>query len=216
MLADAYTAQRPFERLVFALDERLRRRHAVFEYSDNPDCILRIQLDDAERRYLLSDGTRLAPGDPLINIHLWNEHFPRMGEHASNIGWARQVARSMDLSLRELAAYLATHRAFDSIVAIRSVMRLARADHGQQLQRISAHYGFEPIAPMTTPTLGERLHHVGENLLGLLFVLARNPTAARFDVLLRDGAQVFLSRRALDRRYRDALPQQFRTGADES
>ncbi|HEX5500056.1 MAG TPA: hypothetical protein VFX03_12550, partial [Thermomicrobiales bacterium] len=61
-----------------------------------------------------------------------------------------------------------------------------------------------------------RLHRFGENLLGLMFVLARNPPSARFDVLFRDRAQIFLSRRALDRRYRHALLHQPRIGGDES
>lgn len=216
MLADASTAQRPFERLVFALDERLRRRHAVFEYSEHPDCILRIQLTEADRHYILSDGTKLVPGDAVLNMHLWNEHFPRMGERGGGIGWARQVARSLDFSLRELDRYLATHRTLDDVVAIRSVMRLGRADQAQQLERISARFGFEPIAHAEPPTFAQRLHHIGENLLALLFVMARNPAAARLDVLLRDSAQIFLSRRALHLRYQNALPNQLRTAGDES
>jgi hypothetical protein len=208
--ADVFARQNPFGRLVFALDERLRRRHAVFDYSDREDCILRIQFDRADGHFVLSDGTCLKPGDRLINIHLWNEHIPAMGANGATIGWARHIARLLDGSLLELTRYLAAHPALDDVAALRSVMNLARVEQNQQLERTAGRYGFEPIAEIGKSTFGRRLHQAGDNLLCLMFVLARNPAAARLDVLLRGRSQIFLPRSVLDRRYRPRLSEPIR------
>src|SRR5215510_9570452 len=61
--ANRYT--RPlWAKLVFALDNWLRRRQGVFEYSRKPDCILRVQLSRLSSDVLLSDGTFGRAGEP--------------------------------------------------------------------------------------------------------------------------------------------------------
>lgn len=213
MAADVFAGQNPFGRLVFALDERLRRRQEVFDYSNREDCVLRIQFDRADGHFALSDGTRLKPGDRLINIHLRNEHLPAIGAGGATIGWARHVARLLDRSLLELTRYLSARPALDDVTALCSVMNLARAEQSRQLERIAGRYGFEPIAESGEPTFGRRLHQAGDNLLCLMLVLAHNPAAARLDVLRRGHTQVFLSRRVLDRRYRPLLGEPIAEGS---
>jgi YkoP domain len=190
-----------FERLVFALDERLRRHYEVFEYSDHPDCLFRSQFEEASQELVLSDGTRLHPGSRLINLHLWNEHIPQMGPGGPTLGWARQVWHLIEFSLCELARYLQTKSDLDDILAIRANMTLGLAEQIPQLERISERVGFERVPAVVSFSLAAKLHRGGDNFLALLFVLARNPASARLGVLLRDRAQVLLSRKILDRRY---------------
>jgi len=42
---------------IFALDRWLRRRQGVFEYTHDPECIFRIQLQRLRSEVVLSDGT---------------------------------------------------------------------------------------------------------------------------------------------------------------
>jgi hypothetical protein len=186
------------EQAVFGLDRWLRQRQGVLEYSDNPDCVFRIQRAEAETPVVLSDGTRIAAGDAVLNIHLWNEQFPSMGPDGATMRWARAVAGGIDLSLRELAQHLRRTPELDGVVALRADMRLGTAERSSQLARISSRYGFEPGCVAEEPRALQRL---GENIFLVLLVLATNPVTLRAPVLWRDHTLVYLSRSSLERRY---------------
>jgi len=64
------------EAMVAALDDRLRVRHGVIEYTNSPECLFRIQLAASNDDYVLSDGTCIRAGDRVVNLHVWNEQFP--------------------------------------------------------------------------------------------------------------------------------------------
>jgi hypothetical protein len=191
------------ENAVFGLDRWLQRRQGVFEYTDDPTCIFRIQRAQAEEDVTLSDGVRIEPGEPVLNLHLWNEHIPLMGPEGATVSWARHFSRALQTSLRLLADYLEDAPDLDGIAALRADMRLGTTAQSAQLARLSARYGFEPAA---TPISGGYwhpggLHRFGENILIFMLVLATNPVAAGSPVLRRDHKLVYLSRTALERRY---------------
>ena len=191
------------ENAVFGLDRWLRRRQGVFEYTDDPACIFRIQHAQAEEGLTLAGEARIEPGMPLLNLHLWNEHMPLMGPEGPSVGWARHLSRAVHASLRQLAAYLDDNPGLDDIAALRADMRLGTAEQGAQFVRLMGRYGFEPAAEVVH--LGywqsSSLHHFGENILIFLLVLATNPVAVSPPVLRRDHKLVYLSRAALERRY---------------
>jgi hypothetical protein len=192
------------EQAVFGLDRWLRRRQGVYEYTADPACLFRINQGEAEQTLTLADGTRLRPGDPILNLHLWNEHMLPMPAQGPTIGWARQTHRAVDCSLRELARWLVQQPDLDEIAALRADMRIGTADQTQQLVRITARYGFESAAIRVETG---SLRQLAENILMCLLVLAANPAAIRTDVLWRDHALVYLSRAALERRFGGARRQ---------
>src|SRR5581483_3998765 len=104
--------------LVSIIDERLRARQEIFEYSDSPHCVFRIQVTGAPCDVALIDGTRLAAGSRLINLHLWNEHIQPFPARGPTLGWARGMCRDLETSLEELAAFVASTPALDEITAI--------------------------------------------------------------------------------------------------
>ena len=186
------------EHAVYGLDRWLRRRQGVYEYTANPVCLFRINRDQADQSLALIDGTRIRPGVPILNLHLWNAPMPPMPAEGPTIGWARQAHRAVDVSLRELARWLACEGDLADMAALRADMRLAAVAQSGQLVRITAHYGFESAAFRAETG---SLRQLGENILIYLLVLAANPAAIRTDVLWRDHALVYLSRAALERRY---------------
>jgi len=190
-----------FERLVFGLDDRLRRAHAVVEYSHDPQCIYRLQRGKAEQDFVLSDGTPVYRGEPLINLHVWNEQFPCMGPDGPTLGWGRQISRALDLSLCELADFLAQRPEFDDVAVIRANLILSTANQARQLLRVMGRHGFEEIPAGATPSFCERLHRSGENILAMLLIMAVNPACAHGNALRWDRAQVFVSRRILEQRH---------------
>lgn len=62
--------------LVRALDAFLRRRKGVFEFCDDPDCRLRLQVAPAPNDLQLEDVT-VPAGQPVLILHLRNESLPR-------------------------------------------------------------------------------------------------------------------------------------------
>jgi len=199
---DAKALHHPWlEAMVGALDDRLRRRHGVFEYTRNPDCLFRIQLIAGGADVVLSDGARVRPGDRLVNLHLWNEQFPPFPHGRPTLAWARRVNRGFEGSLRELHRYLAERRDLDDAAALCANMGFGSATRGAQLARYVARFGFERVAAHDAPTPRRQLHLFGENILISMIVLARNGAALRADTLRRDRMLVFLSRQGLRRRY---------------
>ena len=187
------------EHAVFGLDRWLRRHQGVYEYSSDPACIFRIQRIAADETVALGDGTCIAPGDPILNLHLWNEHIPSMSHGGATVRWARRISRATESSLRGLARHIVDHPELEDIIALRADIRLGTIDRRAQLARLTAHLGFEPAIGALHPP--RALVRLGENIFMLFLVLATNPAAAGAPVLRRDHTRVYLSRTALDRRY---------------
>jgi len=189
------------EAMVAALDDRLRLRHGVIEYTNSSECLFRIQLVISNESYVLSDGTCIRFGDRVASLHVWNEQFPCFVGKGPTLAWARRVNHAFDLSLRELAGFLEARRDLDDVVAICANMTLGPAERSAQLVRFVNRFGFEQIAAASSRSFRQQVHWFGENILISMMVLARNAAALRVDTLRRDRTLVFLSRRELRRRY---------------
>jgi hypothetical protein len=183
------------------LDRWLQHYLGVHEYTTDPRCLFRIQRANARVNLALSDGTRIRAGEPILNLHFWNEHVPPMGDQGATVAWARQVSRAIAVSLKGLTEHLSARPDLGDIVALRADMRFGTVERSEQLARISARYGFATALSGEGAGSG-RLHDVGERALISLLVLATNPASLRFNTFRRDHKVVYLSRAALERRYR--------------
>ena len=186
---------------VEAIDLRLRARHKVFEFSQSPRCIFRIQLGHAGEVLTLDDGTRIGAESRVVNLHIWNAQMPRMPSAGATIAWARLVHRNLEFSLNELAKLLAARADLDDVVALRADMRLGTAEESDQLLRIAGRYGFEPTAQQGRRSVRQFWHDFGENIFMTMMVLASNAPAFRWSVLRRGRKTVYLSRSRLMQRF---------------
>jgi hypothetical protein len=186
---------------VTALDDRLRARHGVIEYTRDPDCIFRLQIVASNREYCLSDGVRVREGDRLINLHLWNEQIPPFPVMGPTLGWARCICKALDVSLRGLASYVADQKDLVDIAAISANMSFGSTQQSDQLVRISERFGFERVPAEESASIAERVHRLGENILYSMMMMALNPRALRAEGLWHGRTSVFLSRRKLASRY---------------
>jgi hypothetical protein len=189
------------EAMLAALDDRLRLRQGVFEYTRRPDCLFRIQFIVSNDDYVLSDGTYIRSGARVGNLHVWNEQFPCFSGKGPTLAWGRRVNRAFNISLRELSRFLDARRDFDDVMAICANMTFEPAERCDQLARFVARFGFERIEAASSRSFRQQIHWFGENILISMMVLARNAAALRADTLRRDRTLVFLSRRELRRRY---------------
>ena len=186
---------------LFALDARLRRRQAVFEYSRHPACIFRLDIARSSRSIALRDGARVHTGQRVARLHFWNEHIPPFPRNGATIAWARQMQQAIATSLRELAYYLASRPDLGDITMICGNIPSGTRTQTEQLARIMAHYGFEAIPGPDDLTIGQRMRRFGENILISLIVFAQNAGALRLDTLNRVRVPIYFSRRLLNEKY---------------
>jgi hypothetical protein len=183
--------------IIEPIDAWLRAREGVYEYSASSECVLRIQIVNSRESLVLSDGTPVRHGDRIINLHLWNEQLPIVPKDGATLAWARHMSRAVDLSLRELALYLAARHDLNPVVALRANISFGSVEQSEQIARIAARYGFERAGPAHRRTLADHLHWFGENVLISLMVIARNTSAFRVESLRRHRTPVYMSRRKL-------------------
>ena len=197
MLETSLSSPAVLYQLVFGLDILLRRWYAITEYSVETKCIFRIQLAEIDDIVRLADGTLARPGDRIIDLHLWNEHLPRLPPGGASVSWALEMRRCLEVSLRELAAYLSVHQEFRDVRVLRGHSKLCVSEQCDQMARLCGRLGFE-VADIDEPvSLIERLHGFGQNILISLMVLALNAVAIRADTLRRTTLNVYLSRKQL-------------------
>lgn len=187
--------------IIDALDWRLRRRLGVSEYTQAPDCILRMQIIRSADDLVLADGTCVRPDDRIIDLHIWSQQVPPMPDKGATLGWARRVNDLLRRSLHELASHLAARNDADDIVAVRAVAAFGCNARGDKISRIMSRFGFEIVEQHDAPSVAHKIRRFGENILISLMVLAYNPIALRSDTLTRGRVHGYLSRRTLDRRY---------------
>lgn len=189
------------EQAIWALDQWLRERQGIYEYTDHAQCLFRIQRERAPHWFDCSDGTRVRAGDPIIGLHLWNEHIPVMGRSGPTLVWARRTLRALDTSLCELAHFLYRRAEYADVRALYGNMCLGTAAQCEQLGRILRPYGFEVLSGRKGRPSGS-LHGLGQNILTALLVLATNPATLRTALLRRYRERLILSRAILESHYR--------------
>jgi hypothetical protein len=160
-----------------------------------------MQIIRSADELLLTDGTCVRPRDRVIDLHFWTEQVPLIPPAGPTFAWARQISRIFESSLQELAHHLAVRPDVEDIASIRVSMALGSAARSDQVCRVLSRFGFEVAPRQEEPSLGERIHRYGENILISLMVLAHNPITMRSETLRRDRVVLYLSRRSLEQRY---------------
>jgi YkoP-like protein len=187
--------------LVSMIDKTLRARQEIFEYSNCSHCVFRLQLADAERDIALLDGTRLSRGSRLLGLHIWNEHVPPFPARGPTVGWARRMCRDVELSLEELAAFVADNPALDDVAAVGGKVMFGSTEQTELVGHVAERYGFVRAVDEPDHSIAQKLHRLGENILISMIVISHNPAAFRSDFLRRERVPVYLRRGELLKRF---------------
>jgi len=181
---------------VRGLDAVLRRIYGIRPVNDDPRCIFRIAGGVSDCAATLSDGVQVAPGDAVVELHLWNEHVPRMPPLGPDLAWALEAKQRLEASLSMLAEEVGQSR-WQAAVAVRAALAASGDRQSRHWTGIMRKHGidvFEVGAPVGWRARARRL---GEDLL--LWALARtfNPASAGGRVLHRKRLMGWISRQRL-------------------
>lgn len=188
--------------VIRCVDVVLRWWYGVWEFTSDPDCLIRLARDRTEHEVRLSDGTVIAAGEEVLILHIWNEQVPRRslrgGRHLG-LGWAVDIRRRLQHSFHDLAVHLDLDPEIAHISAIHASVTFGSLRRRWQIRRAAARFGFDLVEDPTRP---KSLHERGEDVLIWVFTRAFNPAALRRQPFWRDRTELWMSRETLLRLYR--------------
>jgi hypothetical protein len=195
-------ARDPIRALVVGLDEWLRRRNDMLEYSDSPDCMLRVARRRAECGMTLSDGLVVVRGDPILDLHFWNERIPQTSA-TQGLGWGGRFGRQLIGSFCELAEAIERDPRICDAVAIRGRLAFAGARNRDEMRRFGHWFGLETPSDERRLPLGQRVHEAAEDIWLVFLSYAFNPGSLRGRQTVRRRDDLWMSKSALITRYRN-------------
>jgi YkoP-like protein len=182
--------------LIHRVDALLRQLYRINEFIDDPDCLLRLAMKQASILLSLSDGTRIMPGDPVGELHLWNDHLLHFPSGGPTLGWARRTHTLMVHSLSLLADHVATEQEWKGVQAFYADVPISPKRSPASVRAVCRRYGFEPA--LRHRIVWRSVHEVFESLLLCGLVYAHNRHRQKF---LRHRQRIWIGRTTLIRRY---------------
>jgi hypothetical protein len=192
------------QRFVRGIDAWLRGKQDFIEYSASPMCMLRVVISRAESEVTLSEGTVVHPGDPIIDLHFWNERVPQTDAN-QGLAWGRRFGRQLTHSIAELAAAIDEHPRLRDAVAVRGRLSPSGERDEGDAERFGHRWGFEYADHGRAPLL-RRLHDSGEDLWLLALAWTFNPGSLRSRSVVRRRDDLWISRTKLIERYTKQRP----------
>jgi YkoP domain len=170
----------------------------VYEFTDVPDCILRVQLMEAN--YTVEIGNeRILKGEPALGIHAWNERMPKLPKEGANLEWALNLRRQTIHSFRLIASVMQKEPIYSDVRAVCGTSVIFSFTDHTGGKRLIEHLGFT-VLPYHSP-LG-RFGDFWENLFSWWLMWAYNDTSMRsrqFNKLQR--TDIWITRNEFLRRY---------------
>lgn len=186
--------------VVGSADALLRRRYGVREFTGKRTCLFRIAARRAARKATLKNGLTIRPGDPIVELHLWNEHVLRIPPDGPSLAWAKMMSRRFQDSLGDLAIHIEECAAFDTAVAVCGRGGIAYDGNGRKIVRFMEKFGFEAL-PCPRRKIAGRLIDFFCDLWAFFLVFAFNPRSVRTDLLFSRRYELWMSRETLGRRF---------------
>lgn len=154
---------------VKCLDRLLRHRLRISEFSDQPECLFRVSMTRSDAFVKLGDGTEIGEGDPLLELHLWNEHLALIGNPVATLAWGLHLLKRVRFSLMLLADCVEHEEEWEDVRAIHARFVTCMQRPEQAIRRL----GFSIASPRRS--VGGRVHDYFENFLVRALIWAFHP-----------------------------------------
>jgi YkoP domain len=162
-------------------DAFICRLNGVHTFSDDIDCIIRIQLTEAPHAVSFQE-LKVAQGDPILMYHLWNERLPRLPPEGASLAWSARLLQLFKKSLHLVAQYIQETPNLPDIHALAGVTVLLPTDRGEGTTNLMERLGFTTI-PYQSP-LG-RFGEFWENFYTWGLMWTYSPVSLRGHSLLK-------------------------------
>ncbi|HEY6842934.1 MAG TPA: hypothetical protein VI391_02115, partial [Thermoanaerobaculia bacterium] len=118
------------------IDRALLAHYGIFEYSDDPQCVLRAGLTKSPAAVTLQDGTSIARGETVAELHLWSQRSMAV---RNGIELRRRVAKSF----HQFANFARADARFAPLRGV--LVRTSVCDQFPRalLEKLSARWGWE-------------------------------------------------------------------------
>ncbi|HET7091388.1 MAG TPA: hypothetical protein VFL17_22375 [Anaerolineae bacterium] len=187
--------------LIQGLDRLLRCIYDVYEFCAAPNCLFRLRMSRAPHVLPLPDG-EVGAGAPVVELHLWNEHIPRIPDEGPDIAWARRVHRMLIDSFQAVAVHIRHDPRLLNAQAVGGVTVLLTVGDPSGGKSLMRRLGFT-VLPYHTP-LG-RFGEFWENFYTWMLIWTFNTASLRQRRLLRlRRSEVWMSAEEFLRRYERA------------
>ena len=190
----------PFRKLVVGFDHWLSRRAGMLEFSTSPSCMLRVAPTLAQTAITLSDGVAVGRGDPILELHFWNERIPQASA-TRGLGWGGRFGRQLIRSFGDLAVAVERDPRLADAVALRGRLSFAGARNRDEMRRFARWFALETPVQARRPSLAGRIYDVGEDIWQLALTYAYNPGCLRDRQARRVRDDLWMSRATLLARY---------------
>jgi hypothetical protein len=134
----------PLRAVLRHFDNWLSKQYCVQVFSDDPRCVLRIQISRLPCPVDLPDGT-VARDSQTLMIHWWNERAASIPEQGPTLAWALDTSRQMRYSLRLIARYMQENASCEGVRVVGGITAhvvMGEADGGRVMLE---HLGFKVI-----------------------------------------------------------------------
>lgn len=152
------------------IDSIIRKSEHSYEYCNDPDCVLRVQLLPSPHPATFG-GKVIQKGDPLLAIHVWNERMPQIPFGGADLRWAINIRRQTQHSFRQLATVMQKDSIYTPVKAIFGVSVLFSSNNHTGGMRMMQSFGFT-VVPYHNP-LG-KFGEFWENLFSWWLMYAYN------------------------------------------
>ena len=89
----------------------------VYGFSDDPECLLRIQLREASHTVSIGSYV-ISKGEPVLALHAWNERMPKLPEEGASMEWALRLRRMIVHSFRLVAKEMQNDSEYSQVRAV--------------------------------------------------------------------------------------------------
>ena len=184
--------------LVRGFDRFLRWALGVYEFCDDPDCLLRVRLTAAAHAVALPDRD-VPAGAPILELHLWNERIPPLPPAGPDLAWAVKTQRMLMASFRALAGQMRRDRRLAGVQAVGGATVLCFTGDDSGGVKLFERLGFT-VCPYHSP-LG-RFGEFWENFYTWAIMWAFNEATLRRRRLLRlRRSEIWMTTAEFLRRY---------------
>ncbi len=131
------------------IDSLIRKADGVYEFCEDPSCILRLQLMPSPHEMTLGE-MQIRKGETLLVVHVWNERIPKIPQGGADLEWALRLRRQVIHSFQAVAAEINSNRRYDPVRAIYGASVLFSSTNHTGGTRLMKSLGFT-IQPYHNP-----------------------------------------------------------------